>query len=142
MKKILICIALSALCITIPSTIKANDYSEEYGNPITNEAEIKPSGINTTIKLKDGSSLTIDKAYVSDDITVNSENSFALYSTAFPIIGKTITITKSTPNFPKTTKYREYTLNDWYSGTLNFVSAKRSGNKYVATYSGILKREV
>lgn len=51
---------------------------------------------------------------------------------------KTITITYSHTNFPRTTYYSEYKYNTWYKGNLSFQKSVKVSNGYKATYTGTI----
>lgn len=118
---------------------------EANASTVTDSAEI--NGNSAKVEVNDEQYLEFEKGYLGslEGISIepeksNNNDSSFIAAAVVPIrsYNKTITMTFSNTNFPSSTKYSEYKYNGWYRGTLTFQSSKKSGNSYIATYSGAL----
>lgn len=118
---------------------------EANASTVTDSAEI--NGNSAKVEVNDEQYLEFEKGYLGslEGISIepeksNNNDSSFIAAAVVPIrsYNKTITMTFSNTNFPSSTKYSEYKYNAWYRGTLTFQSSKKSGNSYIATYSGAL----
>lgn len=139
-KKIFL-VAFATLLMGSTLNISASD---QYPNE--DFVEVEETGIDETIQINDNTYIVIDIAYCTDDLKVEVKNTVENRAGGIDYMQyfKTVTLTKSSPSFPKTYFYREYvnSRNAWYSGTLSFVKSEKKGNSYVATYTGALLIEL
>lgn len=139
-KKIFL-VAFATLLMGSTLNISASD---QYPNE--DFVEVEETGIDETIHMDDNSYIIIDIAYCTDDLKVEGKNTVDNRAGGIDYLQyfKTVTLSNSSPSFPKTYFYREYvhSRNAWYSGTFTFVKCEKKGNSYVATYTGALLIEL
>lgn len=145
MKKI-IGLFMSLGIVFLFSVTNYADVEKSSNSDSENEGKVNVVLTNEEVeyKISPEQVLVLDKTYLDDIVSVEADEAElgVQFRAAFGAAsyGKTITITSSSPSFSKTYYYREYNNNAkrWYAGRLNFVKSVKSGNKYIATYGGVI----